>query len=192
MHVDTATLTPAPTTSAGVVFSDETLRKAAALAAERYRPVWTAASGEECSGEAVARHLQATAELLDTGGWVRTYDYGSDWTKGAEAGDEESMSLKDMVKALLRMARDSAGTDPRRTLRTALRHVGEGSPHGDTDTDTVACEVLDLLIKAHTGSDDARAVPWSERLHRTHADITALLTAGARFARTYGPAASRC
>ncbi|MFF4983785.1 hypothetical protein ACFY3O_27500 [Streptomyces sp. NPDC001046] len=178
----------APTSLAGVMFTDETLRQAAALAADRFRPVWTGASGEESSGEAVARHLEATAELLKRDGWIRTYDYSSDWTRGAEAGDEDSMTLTDMVKALLRMARDSAGTDARRTLRTALRHVGEGSPHGDTDTDTVASEVLDLLIKAHTGSSDARAVPWSERLHRTHADINALLAAGARFARTYGPA----
>jgi hypothetical protein len=192
MHANTTNLTPATAAHAGVVFTDETLRKAATLAGERYRPVWTGASGEESSGEAVARHLEATAELLDKGGWIRTYDYSSDWTKGTDAADEDSMTVKDMLKSLLRMARDSVGTDPRRTLRTALRHVGEGSPHGDTDTDTVACEVLDLLIKAHTGSVDARAVPWSERLHRTHADINALLAAGARFARTYGPTASGC
>jgi hypothetical protein len=194
MPANTTTLAPAPVApaGAGVVFTDETLRKAAALAGERYRPVWTGASGEESSGEAVARHLEATSALLDKDGWIRAYDYSSDWTKGAETADEDSMTLKDMVKSLLRMARDSVGNDSRRTLRTALRHVGEGSPHGDTDTDTVASEVLDLLIKAHTGSSDARAVPWSERLHRTHADITALLTAGARFARTYGPATPNC
>ncbi|GHC94163.1 hypothetical protein RFN57_03575 [Streptomyces violaceochromogenes] len=186
MPANTTTLSSTSTASAGVVFTDETLRKTAALVADAYRPVWTGASGEESSGEAVARHLEATAALLDKDGWIRAYDYSSDWTKGIEAGDEDSMTVKDMLKSLLRMARDSVGTDPRRTLRTALRHVGEGSPHGDTDTDTVASEVLDLLIKAHTGSCDARAVPWSERLHRTHADINALLAAGARFARTYG------
>ncbi|MEV7080053.1 hypothetical protein AB0N88_16130 [Streptomyces sp. NPDC093516] len=189
MHANTTlpALAATPSAPAGVVFTDETLRKAAALAAEHRRPVWTGASGEESSGEAVARHLQATAELLDKDGWIRTYDCSSDWTQGAEPVDEDSMTLKDMVKALLRTARANMSTDSRRTLRTALRHVGEGSPHGDTDTDTVASEVLDLLIKAHTGSSDARAVPWSERLHRTHADINALLAAGARFARTYGP-----
>ncbi|GAA2733368.1 hypothetical protein [Streptomyces nogalater] len=51
----------------------------------------------------------------------------------------------------------------------------------------MAGHVLDRLIQAHTGSATARATPWSERQHRTHADITALLSAGARFARTYGP-----
>ncbi|MFD5914878.1 DUF6197 family protein [Streptomyces tuirus] len=189
MHANTTTLAPA---APSVVFTDETLRKAATLARERHWPVWTGPSGEECSGEAVARHLEATTELLDKGGWLRTYDYSSDWTKGTDAGDEDSMTVKDMLKSLLRMARDSVGNDPRRTLRTALRHVGEGSPHGDTDTDLVACEVLDLLIKAHTGASGARAVPWSERLHRTLADINALLAAGARFARTYGPASPSC
>ncbi|MFF0009682.1 hypothetical protein ACFYQT_40530 [Streptomyces tibetensis] len=192
MHASTTTLAPAAPVSAGVVFTDETLRKAAALTADRHRPVWTGASGEESSGEAVARHLEATAALLERDGWIRTYDYSSDWTKGMGAVDEDSMTVKDMVKALLRMARDSVGNDSRRTLRTALRHVGEGSPHGDTDTDTVASEVLDLLIKAHTGFSGARAFPWSERLHRSHADITALLAAGAHFARTYGPAQTRC
>jgi hypothetical protein len=71
---------------------------------------------------------------------------------------------------------------------TALRHVGE-SDDGDSDTRDIACEALTLLIQAHTGSPTARAMPWSERLGRTHADIAALLTAGAEFARTYGPGA---
>lgn len=90
------------------------------------------------------------------------------------------MTVKAMLRALIRFVRDESGTDPQRTLSTALRHVGEDGAY-------VAGFVLDRLIQAHTGSDSARATPWSERQHRTHADITALLTAGARFARTYGP-----
>jgi hypothetical protein len=90
-----------------------------------------------------------------------------------------------MVRALLRFVRDESGTEPQRTLSTALRHVGEEGDQGDPDIAYVAGCVLDL-VQAHTGSDSARATPWSERQHRIHADITALLTAGARFARTYG------
>ncbi|MGA5207934.1 DUF6197 family protein [Streptomyces variegatus] len=188
MHANTTTtIVPA---SAGVVFTDETLRKAAALIADAYGPVWTGPSGEESSGEDVARHLEATIALLDKDGWIRAYNYGKDWSAGADLADDDSMTVKAMVRALLRFVRDENSTDPQRTLSTALRHVGEDGGHGDTDTDYVASCVLDRVIQAHTGSDSARATPWSERQHRTQADITALLTAGARFARTYGPGAA--
>ncbi|MGW7620771.1 DUF6197 family protein [Streptomyces antimycoticus] len=182
------TTAPAVPTAAAVVFTDETLRKAADLAADYYRPVWTGLSGEESSGEAVARHLEATITLLDKDGWVRIYDSGTDWSTGPDISDDDSMTVKAMVKSLLRLVRDEIGTDPHRTLSTALRHVGEGGGHGDPDTANIAEVVLDLVVRAHTGSDSACAKAWSERLNRTHTDITALLTAGARFARTYGPA----
>ncbi|MET9694312.1 hypothetical protein ABZY81_38835 [Streptomyces sp. NPDC006514] len=182
--------TTAPTTAA--VFTDRTLSKAAELAADSYRPLWIGPSGEESFGEAVARHLEATSTFLDKDGWIRTYDHSKDWSNGADlAADDDSMTVKAMLKSLLRLIRDEIGTDPQRTLSTALRHTGEAGAHGDTDTASIASDVLDLVIRAHTGSDTARATPWSERQHRTHADITALLTAGARFARTYGPGAAR-
>lgn len=181
------TIAPTVPTAAVVVFTDATQRKAADLAADAYRPVWTGPSGEQSSGEAVARHLEATIALLDKDGWIPNYDYGKDWSTGADLpADDDSMTVKAMLKALLRLVRDEIGTDTHRTLPTALRLVGEGSGHGDPDTGYIATEVLDLVIRAHTGSDSARATPWSARLTRTHADITALLTAGARFARTYG------
>ncbi|MFJ1751168.1 hypothetical protein ACIOJD_33810 [Streptomyces sp. NPDC088116] len=182
--------TVAPTAAAAAaVFTDETLGKAAELAAKAYLPVWVGPSGEESSGEAVARHLDATIALLDKDGWVRAYDYGKNWsTTGADLADDDSMTVKAMLRALLRFVRDDSDNDPCRTLATALRHVGEDGGHGDTDTAYVAGCALDLVVQAHTGSDSARATPWSERQHRTHADITALLTAGARLARTHGPA----
>ncbi|MEU9485905.1 hypothetical protein AB0D83_19955 [Streptomyces decoyicus] len=183
------TITAAELTTDAVVFTDETLRKAADLAADAYRPVWTGPSGEESSGELVARHLEATIALLDKDGWIRTYDYGKGWSAGTDLPDDDSMTVKAMLKSLLRLVRDETG-DPRRTLSTALRHVGEGGGKGDSDTAYIASGVLDLVVRAHTGSDSASATPWSERLTRTHADITALLTAGARFARTYGPGAA--
>ena len=181
------TIAPAVPTAAAVV-TDEALSKAADLAADYYRPVWTGPSGEESSGEAIAHHLEATIILLDKDGWIRTYDHGKDWSTGTDLADDDSMTVKAMLKSLLRVVRDEIGSDPHRTLPTALRHVGEGGGHGDTDTAQVASVVLNLVIRAHTGSETALATPWSERLTRTHADITALLTAGARFARTYGPA----
>ncbi|MFB6906856.1 hypothetical protein ACFCWB_21570 [Streptomyces bacillaris] len=49
--------------------------------------------------------------------------------------------------------------------------------------------VLDLLVQALTGQPTAYFTPWAARLHRTHAEITLLFTAGAQFARIYGPGA---
>ncbi|WP_432038681.1 hypothetical protein [Streptomyces cucumeris] len=135
------TIAPAP---AAAVFSDVTLRKAADLAAAAYRPVWTGPSGEESSGESVAHHLEATIALLDKDGWIRTYDHGKDWSTGTDLADDDSMTVKAMLKSLLRLVRDEIGTDLHRTLPTALRHIGEAGGHGDTDTAYVASVVLDL------------------------------------------------
>ncbi|MFE9481208.1 hypothetical protein ACFYNM_21705 [Streptomyces spororaveus] len=178
-------------TPTAAVFTNPTLSKADELAADSYRRLWTGPSGEESSGEAVARHLEATSALLDKEGWIRTYDHGKDWSNGADLAEDDSMTVKAMLKPLLRVVRDEIGQDPQRTLSTALRHIGEAGGHGDTDTASIASDVLDLVIRAHTGSDTARATPWSERQHRTHADITVLLAAGARFARTYGPGTAK-
>ncbi|MFF8431103.1 hypothetical protein ACF07Y_39405 [Streptomyces sp. NPDC016566] len=178
-------MTTAP--AAAAMFTDETLRKAADLADDAYRPIWTGPSGEESSGEAVARHLEATIALLDKDGWIRIYNSAAEWSAGNTLADDESMTVKAMLRQLIRYVRDELGRDSSRTLFTALRHVSE-SEHGDADTRNIAESALDLVIRAHTGQNTALANPWSERQHRTHADITALLTAGARFARTYGPA----
>ncbi|MEU5449972.1 hypothetical protein [Streptomyces californicus] len=181
------------TTASGVVFTGATLTAAQELLAESYGSVWIGPSGEESSGEAVARHLEAAVALLDKDGWSRihTYNYNRATSSGVDAdlADDESMTVKQMLRALLRFVRTESdiALDPRRSLSTALRHVGEDGGHGDTDTAVVAGYVLDRLIQAHTGSASARAMAWSERQHRTYADITALLCAGARFARAYGP-----
>jgi uncharacterized protein involved in high-affinity Fe2+ transport len=178
------TTTPVP---AAAVFSDVTLSKAAELAAGSYQSLWIGPSGEEPSGEAVTCHMEATIALLEKDGWIRAYNHGKDWSASADLADDDSMTVKAMLRALIRFVRDESSTDPQRTPSTALRHVAEDGTHGDKDTDYVAGYVLDRLIQAHTGSCTARATPWSERQHRIHADITALLTAGARFARAYGP-----
>ncbi|MEU3706909.1 hypothetical protein AB0E82_31980 [Streptomyces anulatus] len=179
-------------TPAVTVFTEATLRAAQELLTKSYASVWTGPSGEESSGEAVARHLEATVTLLDKDGWSRVHTYYRDQDQPSEPNpaDDESMTMKQMVRALLRFIHDDIDLDPRRTLSTALRHVGEYGVHGDPDTAHVAGTVLDRLIQTHTGSAAARATAWAERQHRTHTDITALLRAGAQFARTYGPAAA--
>ncbi|KAB2588400.1 DUF6197 family protein [Streptomyces arboris] len=174
------------------LFTDATLRKTQEITADSYGSVWIGPSGEESSGEAVARHLEGTAALLDKDGWSRvtTYfrDRDEDQASDANPADDESLAVKQMIRAVLRFLHDGIDLDPRRTLDSALHQVGEDGAHGDPDTARVTSGVLDRLIQAHTGSASARATAWSERQHRTHADITALLRAGARFARTYGPA----
>lgn len=180
-------MTETTPTHTAAVFSEVTLSRAAEFAADSYQPLWIGPSGEKSSGEDVARHLEATIALLEKDGWIRAYDYSKSWSASADLADDDSMTVKAMLRALIRFVRDESGTGRQRTLPTALRHVGEYGAPGDTDTAYVAGLVLDRLIQAHTGCDSARATPWSERQHRTHADVTALLSAGARFARTCGP-----
>ncbi|MEW2134626.1 hypothetical protein [Streptomyces sp. NPDC005435] len=175
----TNTLTPP------VTFTDDTLLKAAGLADDAFLPVWTGPSGEQSTGEAVARHLEAAVTLLRTNGWARIYPQDQ---SGSHLPDNPSMTEREMLQALLALIRDEIGSVPELTLYSALRRIAE-SDQGDPDTAHIGGEVLNLVVRAHTGTDHARATSWSERLTRTHADITALLTAGARFARTYGPAA---
>ncbi|MFI1910675.1 hypothetical protein ACH444_32940 [Streptomyces microflavus] len=179
----------------GVVFSEVTLNTTQEILAQSIGSVWIGPSGEESTGEAVARHLEATVTLLDKDGWSRLtscfLDRDEEQASGANPADDESLTVKQMIRAVLRFLHDGPDIelDLRRTLDDALRHVGEDGGHGDPDTARVAGYVLDRLIQAHTGSANARATAWAERHTRTHADITALLTAGARLARTHGPAA---
>ncbi|MFI6415353.1 hypothetical protein [Streptomyces sp. NPDC050585] len=194
------TNTTTPATADAMVFTDETLRQAAELAADARRPVWLGDSGEECTGEAVARHLEATLALLEKDGWARVYEVARPVQHTADRSSalaaDESMSVKALLLQLIRFIRaEVADADapaparPRRTLPTALRHVAD-SDHGDGDTCEAASRVLNLLVRAHTGHAHALASSWAERQHRTAADITALLTAGITFARTYGPGAT--
>ncbi|MER8233194.1 hypothetical protein [Streptomyces sp. NPDC094049] len=175
-----------PTTNAAVVFTSGTVDRAAELAKDSYRPVWTGMSGEVSTGESVAAHLDATVRLLDTDGWTATYP-----DTPCDIGQvTDDTPLEELVRALLRLVQDE--TSPARKARTlygALQHVGTLRVDGDPDTAQVASTVLDLVVRAHTGSDSAAATRWSERRHRSHDDVIALLCAGARFALTYGPGA---
>ncbi|MFF5893839.1 hypothetical protein ACFY72_34485 [Streptomyces globisporus] len=180
---------PKTTPTPAAVFTEATLHKAA----QNPEVGWTGPSGEESSGESVARHLEATAALLDKDGWSRVYTpyfRDGDQTSGTSPADDESLTVKQMVRALLRFIHDDTDVDLRRTLSCALWHVGGDTGPGDSDTALVADRVLDRLVQTHTGTASAYASAWSQRQHRTYADITALLGAGARFARTYGPSAA--
>ncbi|MEU0002148.1 hypothetical protein ABZ069_35105 [Streptomyces microflavus] len=161
------------------------LEQAAVLGADLYRPLWTGSSGEQSTGETVARHLEAAADLLDETGWIRT------WT--VEAGQlgpiEDGASTETMLRHLLDYVREEEEAPGAPTTAVAALGRIAGTEHGDPDTRDIAQHVLDLLVQAATGSPTARFSPWSERLHRTHAEITLMLTAAALFARTYGPAA---
>ncbi|MFH8717348.1 DUF6197 family protein [Streptomyces zaomyceticus] len=175
-------------TSSATVFTDEVLARAAELAQDAYQPVWTGPSGEEATGELVACHLEATIALLDKDGWIRNHHFFAPRTVSTQPPAIETMSTQAMVREVLLAVREENSTS-QRTLSVALDHVMWGE-EGDTDTREGAFTVLNLVIRAHTGHDQARAMAWAERLHRTHADVTALLAAGARFARTYGPGAA--
>ncbi|AJF70435.1 DUF6197 family protein [Streptomyces vietnamensis] len=173
-------------TTCAAVFTDEVLSRAAELARDSYQPVWTGASGEESTGESVARHLEAAAALLETDGWTRTSTYTSPASTKLPA--IESMSTQAMVREVLRAIREETAPGPR-TLSVALDHTARGED-GDTDTRDVAYQVLNRVVRALTGHDQAHATAWTERLHRTREDVLDLLAAGARFARTYGPGAT--
>lgn len=182
------TLTAA--TASSVVITTEMHEKAAQLALDSYRPLWTGTSGEQSTGEAVARHLDATITLLDKDGWTRTWSWPTETDNALPATDDET-SVRDMIRTLLDYVRDedsATARGPQRTALTALGQIG-GTEHGDPDTRDIAHDVLNVLVQALTDNTTARFAAWSERQTRTHADITALLTAGAQFARTYGPGA---
>ncbi len=142
---------------------------------------------EQSSGESVARHLDATDVLLDTVGWTRTWTKPSPDSSPVRPGGERGGHAPHAARLPPRGGRGAPSDGPL-TAVDALAHT-EGTEHGDTDTRSIALEVLTLLVRALTGQADAHFAPWEARLHRTHADITVILAAAARFARTYGPGA---
>ncbi|MFF9631762.1 DUF6197 family protein [Streptomyces fradiae] len=174
------------TITAGRSWTD-TIQAASTLLADR-SDTWTGMSGETVTGAAVARHLDTVADLLARHGWVRSYsDTDSD---GVDIADDESMTVKDMLRTVLRIARTLVSVgDPRLTLWSAMKQASR-SDFSDSDTHRVAERVLDALIKARTGgSGYVSHDSWSERVGRTRDDIAALLAAGADLAHQHGPTA---
>ncbi|WP_098023705.1 hypothetical protein [Streptomyces sp. st115] len=173
---------PDTTTSSSVLITAGVMEQAATLMVGCNRPLWTGLSGERSTGETVARHLEAAVDLLDETGWIRT------WT--VDAGQlgpvEDGASTQAMLRQLLDYVREEDAPGRPVTAVTALSRIA-GTEHGDPDTRDIAQEVLNLLVQALTGHPTARFAAWAERRHRTHAEITLMLTAGALFARKYGP-----
>ncbi|WP_069874506.1 DUF6197 family protein [Streptomyces malaysiensis] len=156
----------------------------AAQYAAEHPAFWTGLSGEQVSGEQAARHIDATLALLERDGWVRTY--GND-NQDVEMPAEDA-SVKEMLRGLFRVIRDFMGTDKRRTLLTAIDDVAY-SDDGDSDTETVAKQVLNVILRARSGASTAYYGAWASKLGRTWEEVSDLLVEAATFARTYGPTA---
>ncbi|MEU5137504.1 hypothetical protein [Streptomyces californicus] len=173
-----------PLAAASVVVTAEMLEQAAQVVSVAHRSIWTGASGEQSSGEAVARHLESAAGLLVSYGWTRTWSMPA---AGQLAPADATASAETMLRQLLDYIREEDSSPGPITAVTALTRTA-GTAHGDPDTSDIAQALLNVLVQVLTGSPTARFVPWSERLHRAPADIRAMFTAAAAFARTYGPA----
>jgi hypothetical protein len=154
---------------------------AAKYAAEQ-TTFWTGRSGEQVTGEQAARHIDATLALLERDGWVRNYRTDD---PDIEIPDETA-SVKTMIRQLFRVLRDVVGADRRCTLSVAVYNVASGD-NGDDDTWVVAERVLDVIMRARTGSTTACSSTWASKLGRTWEEVSELLVEAAKFARTYGP-----
>ncbi|GAA2733365.1 hypothetical protein [Streptomyces nogalater] len=119
---------PETTITPAAVFTEATLRKAQEITADSYLPMWIGPSGEESSGDAVARHLEATVALLDKDGWIRAYNYSKDWSAGADLVDDDSMTVK-------AMARRCCGTS---ATRAVPARSGPCPPHCATSARTAS------------------------------------------------------
>ncbi|MCY0922356.1 hypothetical protein OS965_30060 [Streptomyces sp. H27-G5] len=171
---------PSTVLDSNVMPLDTVLRESVGLIKE---DDWIGWSGELVQGAAVARHLEAAAVLLERDGWVRLHIENG---PSPVPADEESMSVKEMVRQLLRMVREAMGAEKQRSLSEALADV-KYSAVSDDDTWTVTMRVLDAVVRARTGSRSARHDSWAGKLGRTYAEVAELLAVGAEFARGHGP-----
>ncbi|MFD9684086.1 hypothetical protein ACFWAD_29760 [Rhodococcus sp. NPDC059969] len=171
---------PSTILDSNVMPLDTVLREAAGLIKE---DDWIGWSGELVDGAAVARHLEAAAVLLERDGWVR--QHVEDGPSPVPA-DEESLSVKEMVRQLLRVVREAIGVEKQRTLVEALADV-KYSAVSDDDTWVVTTRVLDAVVRERTGSRTAYHSSWAGKLGRTYAEVAELLAVGAEFARVHGP-----
>jgi len=162
--------------------TDEALPAVAELA--EYPNFWTGPSGEQVTGEQVARHLEATAALLDKHGWVRGYDDTQD--PELPTVDDDTATVKDMLRQLIRLVRELLSEDSRLTLNSALYRANNGRD-GDGDTERAADRVLDSILRARTGARSASSYTWAGKVGRTYEEVAELIVTGAAFARRYGP-----
>ena len=143
---------------------------------------WTGRSGEPAPGELVARHLEAVLALLEKRGWtpVRRSD---ETTAGLPDPDDDALSVKAMVRGLLRAVRDNFTDSGPVTFAGAWYRVDGG----DNDARTVADRLLDEMVRARTGHRSAFADAWISKNGRTFDEVRDLLSTAAAFAREHGP-----
>lgn len=168
------------TITAGRSWTD-TIQAASALLADR-PDIWTGMSGETVTGVAVARHLDTVADLLARHGWVRSY--GDTDSDGVDIADDESMTVKDMLRTVLRYLTEPG--DQRLNFTDAMCKATATS---DFDTRDAAEKVLNVVLRARTGARFPSCHAWAGRADRTWDDIAALLAAGADLAHQHGPTA---
>ncbi|MGY5634205.1 DUF6197 family protein [Streptomyces sp. UC1A3] len=144
---------------------------------------WTGPSGEETPGELVAAHLEAVLTLLEKRGWVRVRD--NDEAANLPDPDDDTLSVKAMLRGLLRLVRDSLLDTGPLTFTTAWYEMNVA----DGDARTIAGRLLDELVRARTGNRSAYAEPWVSKYGRTFDEVRDLLGTAASFARMHGPRA---
>lgn len=146
---------------------------------------WTGSSGETTTGAQLAHYLDTINEILDRDGWIRVY---TDSTVDLP-GDTSAMSLTAMVRKLYQAIHEEiAPNGKRRVLYSAMTEAIRQDA-GDKDMERVAERVLDVIVRARTGSDQAMHGYWVEKLGRTADEVRDLLSTASEFARLYGPAA---
>lgn len=148
--------------------------------------MWRGPSGENVNGEAAARHLEATAALLERDGWTRVYDTTGPTAEEPAPGD--SSTLRERFAWIFRVVRSEYDSNPARTLGVALLAVSN-SASGDADTESAAEAVLRAVLRARTGARYVQLSAWASRLNRTWPQVRDLLTEAAAVAREFGPAA---
>lgn len=80
------------------------------------------------------------------------------------------------------------GWSPREGRRVfgALYETSRGGPE-DRDTRTAAAQLLDLILAARAGVQDADHQAWESRVERTWPEVSDLLSDAVQFAREHGP-----
>lgn len=145
----------------------------------RLRPeIWRGSSGEMVPGVDVARHLEATRDLLEARGWTRVM-------RRDEDGPDETSTVKALLLWLVGQAVGGLGP---LTLWEGLVEVPEVD--GDDDSRRVAVALLRAVLEARTGAKYASEDAWAGRRGRTWDEVRDLLDEAAEAARRHGPEAA--
>ncbi|MFB7896102.1 hypothetical protein ACFC1B_07205 [Streptomyces xiamenensis] len=154
-----------------------------------FRPeqAWRGLSGLPVAG----RHVEAILTAV-----IRELEQHGSWTGGRFAADNndehqldgvgDDSSIKDMLRAVIRWIRqeDEPLSAPSSAC-IALHRMGE--TEYDSDSALVAGRCVEAVLRARTGSANARLESWEHRTGRTFAEVREVLEAAAGLAREYGP-----